>query len=173
MEVVQTEESLQMGQAPGEDTSVNSHSTGTASKATGERYGSAKKATLVVFKMASLEQSEAVDVFRQGMSSSSPSLLVCATVEVCHLLENYAQFGITSMHITGGEKALSHTRSRVVTLLIRIVCPSREGCRKSTSKRSWIMMCPYSSPQAIGSKIDRMSIQPLEYWRDRTIPWSS
>lgn len=68
-----------MGQTPGEDASSDSHSTGTASKATGERYGSAKKATLVVFKMADYFQSETVDAFRQGtfLSSSLLSILRC------------------------------------------------------------------------------------------------
>ncbi len=82
MEVVQSELSLHMGQAPGEDTSGDSHSTGTASKATGERYGSAKMATLVVFKMADYFQSETADAFKQSTCLSSSLLLVCATVKV-------------------------------------------------------------------------------------------
>lgn len=82
MEVVQSELSLHTCQAPNEDKSGDSYSTGTASKAIGKRYGSTKIATLVVFKIADYFQSETVVVFKQSTPLSSSLLLVCATVKV-------------------------------------------------------------------------------------------
>lgn len=69
MEVLQSRLSEYKGQAKNEDSSEKSHSTGTASKAAGERYGSAKGATLVVFKMFDTSIFEVLTSFEQGISS--------------------------------------------------------------------------------------------------------
>ncbi len=66
LEVLQSKLSLAWHQPTDEDPTSTSHSTGTASKATGERFGSAKKATLIDVKMADIFISEIATVFDQG-----------------------------------------------------------------------------------------------------------
>ena len=67
---MQTPKSIARRQSPDDDGSDNGsdngHSTRTASKAVGETYGSAKKAKLVVVKMAGLDLTECIDVFDLG-----------------------------------------------------------------------------------------------------------
>ena len=63
---MQTYRSLIVGQSPNEDDSLDGHSTGTASKAVGEKYGSAKNSKLVVIKMADYNTDEMESVFDFG-----------------------------------------------------------------------------------------------------------
>jgi len=66
LEILQSQLSQSVGQSENEDGSPTGHGTGTASKATGEKLGSAKKAKLVVFKMAHNGISEMASAFESG-----------------------------------------------------------------------------------------------------------
>ena len=80
METLQSQLSQEMGQSKDQDTGSTGHSTGTASKATGERFGSAKKAKLVVFKMANLRASETASAFDAGAFQVPALVLLTMTV---------------------------------------------------------------------------------------------
>ena len=66
VEIVQTGRSLNIYQSPDTDDSPTGHSTATASKAAGAKYGSAKAAKLVVIKMADFVTDEVGSVFNFG-----------------------------------------------------------------------------------------------------------
>lgn len=69
LETLQSEFARDWGLSPNKDPTTNSHGTGTASKATGERFGAAKKATLVVYQVADTFKSELATAFNQGPQS--------------------------------------------------------------------------------------------------------
>ena len=73
---MQTPLSVERGQLPDQDGSPVGHGTGTASKAVGVKYGSAKASHLVVIKMGGYDRGEITEVFDFGTYTQLSSCLL-------------------------------------------------------------------------------------------------
>lgn len=77
---MQTPLSLQRKQLSNEDGSPSGHGTGTAAKAVGVKYGSAKASNLIVIKMGGYDTAEATEVFDFGTYARLSSCLLPNTI---------------------------------------------------------------------------------------------